>query len=109
MERHLHVAEVDGFAVSNRLRGAGKTVPVTQPHQIDRFRRCEHSAVSCTRMVGVTMRNHGFVNRTCRIDVESAELATHTIWRRQNDVLRPHGHEIIIADEFPHRRRDAVA
>jgi hypothetical protein len=52
--------------------------------------RCQDSAVPGARMVRMAMRDQGLFDRTGRIDVEATGLATHTRWRRDQDIFRAH-------------------
>ena len=54
------------------------------------FPRGEHGAMARAGMVAMAMGNHGLVDRTRRIDMETAERAVHPALRRQNNVLQPH-------------------
>jgi len=42
------------------------------------------------RMVRMAMRDQGLFDRTGRIDVKAAGLATHTRRRRDQDIFRAH-------------------
>jgi hypothetical protein len=91
VERDLGAAEVDAFAVADRLRRAGEILTVTQPHQIERFLRRQHRAVARARMVGMGVRDQRALDGPGRVDMEGAELAAHAGRRRHQDVLGTHG------------------
>ena len=91
MERDADAAEVDAFAVADRLRGAGKVLAVAQAHQIERFLRRQHRAMARAGMIGMGVSDQRPLDRPCRIDVEGTELAAHAGRRRHQDVFRSHG------------------
>ena len=91
MERDLRAAEVDAFAVADRLGRAGEILAVAQPHQIERFLRRQHRAMAGARMVGMGVRDQRPLDRPGRVDMKGAELAAHAGRRRRQDVFRTHG------------------
>ena len=90
MQAYAGAADFDAFAVTHGLRRAHEIRAETQPHDIERFLRGEHGAMTRACMVAMAMGNHGLVNRTRRIDMEATERAVHPALRRQNNVLQPH-------------------
>lgn len=75
----FHAAELEGFAVTDRLRRAGEIVAVAQPHDVERFLRRQYGAV----------RNQGLADRAGRIDMKVAGLATQAGRRQDEDVSGP--------------------
>ena len=94
MEGDARAVEPYGLAIGDRLRRAGEILAVAQPHQIERLLRRQHRAVTGARVVGMTVRDEGLVDRSRRIDMEAAELAAHAGRRRHEDVFGTHGPEI---------------
>ena len=90
MEADGYTIELHGLAIAHHLRAAGEIVAVAQAHDVEGLLRCQDGAVPGTRMVGVAMRDEGLFDRTGRIDVEATGLATHTRWRRDQDIFRAH-------------------
>ena len=58
MERHLDAAEIDALAIADRLRGTGEILAIAQPHEVERFLRGEHRAVTGPRVVGMAVGDH---------------------------------------------------
>ena len=54
------------------------------------------------RVIGMAMRDHRFVDRPSRVDVESAKLAAHAGGGRQQNVFGAH----LRLDKHSGRRRD---
>ena len=90
MERHGDAAEIDALAIARRLGGAGETVAVAQPHQIERLRRRQHRAMAGARMVGMGVRDQRPLDRPGRVDMKSADLAAHAGRRWHQDVFGSH-------------------
>src|SRR4029079_7603910 len=90
MERHLGAAERERLTGLCSLRGTGEIVAVAQPHQVESLLRRQHRAVAGPRVVGMAVGHHGLVNRTRRIDMETAGLAAHTGRGRRQKLFRPH-------------------
>src|SRR5437588_9894882 len=97
MKTDLDAADGDALAIPNGLRAPGEVVTIAQPHQIERFLRRQHGAVTRAGVIAMGMRDEGTLDRICWIDVEFAERAAHAATRSHHDVLRPHGAEIIIS------------
>ena len=94
MEFDFDVAELDLFAIANRLRAAGKIVAIAQPHHVERFLRREHRAMARPGMIGMAMRDHGALDRAHRVDMEAAGLAAQAGGNGHQDVLRAHAFHI---------------
>ncbi|GAB1717270.1 MAG: hypothetical protein NTAFB05_23120 [Nitrobacter sp.] len=75
MKGDRNVAEPDLFAIANSLRGTRKIIAVTQPHDIERFLRREHRAVTGAGMIGMTVSDDRAIHGTHRIDMEAARPA----------------------------------
>ena len=83
-------AEIDAFAVADRLRRAGEILAIAQPHQVERLRRRQHRAMAGARMVGMGMRDQRALDRPRRVDMKAAGLAAHAGRRRREDVFGTH-------------------
>ena len=94
MERDFGAAEIDAFAIADRLRSSGETLAVAQPHQVEGLLRRQHRAMAGAGMVGVGMGDQRPLDRPGRVDVEGAELAAYAGRRRRQDVFGPHRHQI---------------
>ena len=90
MKRYLHAAEVDGFAIAYRLRGAGEILAITQPHHVEGFFGGQHRAVAGPCVIRMGVRNQRPFHRPGRIDMKAANFAADTGRGRQQDVLRSH-------------------
>ena len=90
MKRNGDVAELDGFAVCNRLRAVGEIVAVAQPHHIEGFLRRQHRAVTGAGVIGMAVRNHGALDGPYGIDMKAAGLAAQAGGHRHQDVLWTH-------------------
>ena len=91
VERHFRAAEIDAFAVADRLGRTGEILAVAKPHEIERLLRRQHRAVAGAGMVGMGVRDQRPLDRPRRIDMKGAELAAHAGRRRHQDVFRTHG------------------
>src|SRR4051812_41242202 len=90
MEFDRDIAEPDLVAVANRLRRTGESLAIAQPHDVERFLRRQHRAVTGARMVGMPMRDDGPRDGADRIDMEAAGFAAKAGGDRFEDVLRTH-------------------
>src|SRR4051812_23989641 len=90
MERQLGAAQSERLAGLCHLRGTGEIVAVAEPHQVERLLRGQHRAVARPRVVGVAVGDHGLVDRTRRIDMETADLAAHAGRRRRQKLFGAH-------------------
>ena len=90
MEGHPGAAQRDRFTVTDRLSRTGEIVAIAKPHQVESFLRGKHRAMAGTRMIGMTVGNHGPVHRTGGIDMKAAALAAHAGRRREENVFEAH-------------------
>ncbi len=49
--------DIDRLTKSDRLLSRAKLASVTNTHDVQRLRRCQHRTMTGTRMIGVTMRD----------------------------------------------------
>ena len=91
MKRHRDAADVQAFAVADRLHAAGEILAVAQPHQIEGLLRGQYAAMAGAGMVGMPMGDHGLVDRPGRIDMKAAAAATEAGGGRQQNVFGAHG------------------
>ena len=91
VKRHSRAAEIDAFAVADRLARTGKILAVAQPHEIEGFLRRQHGAVAGAGMVGMRVRDQRPLDRPRRIDMKRADFAAYAGRRRRQDVFRTHG------------------
>src|SRR5258708_31632666 len=75
MEFDGDVAEPELLAIGDRLRAARKIVAIAQPHHVERFLGGQHRAMAGAGVVGMTMGDHGPLDRPHRVDMEAAGLA----------------------------------
>jgi len=94
MEGHPCAAERDGLAVPDRLHGACEIFAVAQAHEVERLLSSKHGAVPGTRVIGVAVSDHSFVNRARGVDMEAADLAADAGGRSQENIFGTHGLEI---------------
>jgi hypothetical protein len=76
MEFYRHVAQLDFFAISDRLRTARKIVAVAQTHHVERLLRRQHRAMARSGVVGMAVGDHGALDRPHRVDMKAAGLAS---------------------------------
>ena len=90
VEGHLDATQRDGLTIADRLRRPSEVVAVAQPHQVECFLGGQHRTVAGTRMIGMTVGDHGLVHRTGGVDMKAAVLAAHAGGRREKDVFGAH-------------------
>src|SRR5207237_8057356 len=73
---HLGAVELDRLSVGDGLGRPSEIFPVAQSHEVECFLRGKNCAMPGARVIGMAMRDHRFVDRPSRVDVESAKLAT---------------------------------
>lgn len=84
------VAELQFLAIGDRLRAAGEMIAVAQPHHVERLLGGQDSAVAGSGVIGMTMGDHGALDRPHRVDMKTAGLAAQAGSSWQQDVLRTH-------------------
>ena len=97
MKGHLGATDADGLAIRDDLRAPGEALAETQPHDIEGLLRGEHGAMTGAGVIGMAVRDHRLRDRTRWVDMKVADLAAETVRRRQQDLLRLHGAEIVIS------------
>ena len=83
-----YIAEVDGLAVSQRLRLPGGGIAVARPHDGEGLRRGEHPAVAGPGVVGMAVGDDGAADGAHRIDMEIGRRAPQAALRRLQPVFR---------------------
>ena len=86
----MHAAEVERFAVADRLRRAGEILAVAQAHDVERLLRRQHGAMAGAGVVGMAVRDQRLLDRPGRIDVKAAGLAADAGRGRNQDVFGTH-------------------
>ena len=84
------VAELDVFAIADRLRAAGEIVAIAQPHHVEGFLRGQHRAMAGPGVVGMAVGDDSALDRPHRVDMKAAGLAAQAGGNGHQDVLRAH-------------------
>ncbi len=88
VQRNLRAGKADAFAVGQGLRRAGEILPIAQPHQVERLRRCQHGAMPRAGVVGMGVNVDGALDRPGRVDMEAAAFAANAGRRGDENVFR---------------------
>ena len=87
----ISAAARDLLAIARCLAATGESFAMARRHDRQCFGCRQHGSMAAAGMVGMAMGDDGMRHRPHRIDVESAELATHAGRGRHQDVFRAHG------------------
>ena len=96
-----------GFDMSKGPDGLWYVTTTPQVEGFHYYTLSIDGAVTGARMVGVTVRDHGLVDRLRRVDIETAQLAEHADGRGHENVFRAHGLEIGTGALAPNPSRTA--
>ena len=90
MEADVRAIEFQRLAVLNRLYPACEILAIAQTHDVERFLRRQHGAVSRSSMVGVAVRDQGLLDRPGWVDMEAAGHAAHARGGGNEDIFGTH-------------------
>src|SRR5689334_1186872 len=90
METHARAVKFQLLSVPYGLRAAGKILAIAQAHDVECFLGRQNGTMASSRVVGVAVRDKGFVDRTGWIDMEAARLATNARRGWNKDIFGPH-------------------
>ena len=76
------VAKLDGVSIRDGLRGSAEIRPVSDGHDFEGFRACQHRAVASAGVIGMPMCDQRASDRSDRIDKKIAR-GTIKSFRRQ--------------------------
>ena len=108
----IHIIDPDRLAIGDRLQRSAGVVAVPRPHDGQSLRRGKHRSVVGPGMVGVAVGDHGLVDRSGRVDMESARFDIQAVRPDADPAFRlrrrrVHGANMVHRGRDGHRPADA--